>query len=41
MAELEAPVAALVNDDLIDGFGDRTDIDFATELSIPFRPRSS
>ena len=35
MAELEGPVAELVNQ-LIDGFGDRTDIDFATEFSIPF-----
>jgi cytochrome P450 len=35
MAELEAPVAELVND-LIDGFGDRTEVNFAKELSIPF-----
>ncbi len=35
MAEREQAVAELVNH-LIDGFGDRTDIDFATEFSIPF-----
>lgn len=33
--ELEAPVAALVNQ-LIDGFGDRTQINFAQEFSVPF-----
>jgi cytochrome P450 len=35
MALLEKPVAELVNS-LIDGFGDRTEIDFAKEFSIPF-----
>jgi len=35
MALLEEPVADLVND-LIDGFGDRTEIDFATSFSVPF-----
>jgi cytochrome P450 len=35
MAEIEAPVVELVND-LIDGFGDRTAINFATEFSTRF-----
>jgi cytochrome P450 len=35
MALLEDPVADLVND-LIDGFGERTEIDFATSFSVPF-----
>ena len=35
MAELEGEVADLVNQ-LIDGFGDRTEINFAKEFSIPF-----
>ena len=34
MAALEAPVAALVND-LIDGFIDRGEVDFAKEFSVP------
>src|SRR5260221_5733648 len=35
MALLEAPVTRLVND-LIDGFGDRREVDFAAEFSVPF-----
>ena len=35
MALLEEPITALVND-LIDGFDDRDEIDFAAEFSIPF-----
>jgi len=35
MAEIEGPVTELVND-LIDGFGDRTDINFATDFSTLF-----
>lgn len=35
MAELEEPVATLVNQ-LIDDFGDRTEVNFAKEFSIPF-----
>lgn len=35
VAQLEAPVAALVNE-LIDGFVDRGECDFAKEFSIPF-----
>ncbi len=35
MADLEVPVAELVNR-LIDDFGERTEIDFAREFSIPF-----
>ena len=35
MAEREAEVAELVNS-LIDGFGDRTEVNFAKEFSIPF-----
>lgn len=35
MALLEEPVTRLVND-LIDGFGGRTEIDFAKEFSVPF-----
>ncbi len=35
MAELEAPVARLVNE-LIDGFGERTEVNFAREFSILF-----
>src|SRR3954454_3077398 len=34
MAELDAPVAALVND-LIDGFVDRGECDFSVEFSVP------
>jgi len=34
MAELDAPVAALVND-LIDGFVDRGECDFSAEFSVP------
>jgi cytochrome P450 len=35
MKPLEAPVARLVNE-LIDGFGDATEIDFAKQFSVPF-----
>lgn len=35
MTELEEPVAALVNQ-LIDAFGDRTEINFAQDFSVPF-----
>ncbi len=35
MAELEEPVTRLVND-LIDGFVDRGEVDFAAEFSVPF-----
>jgi cytochrome P450 len=35
MAQLEAPIAALVNE-LIDRFEGRDEIDFATEFSVPF-----
>ena len=35
MALLEEPITALVND-LIDGFEGRSEIDFATEFSVPF-----
>src|ERR1051325_3037913 len=35
MALLEAPVTQLVND-LIDGFVDRGEVDFAKEFSVPF-----
>jgi cytochrome P450 len=35
MKPLEAPIARLVNE-LIDGFGDATEIDFARQFSVPF-----
>jgi cytochrome P450 len=35
VAVLEEPITALVND-LIDGFGDRGEVDFAQEFSVPF-----